>query len=286
MASDHEGAARAGLDADGAHTAEIEASLLAGRIDLAVHCLKVTPTVDTEGLALAAFRARGDVRDALVHPDRAMTVVTLTAGSRMGTASVRRRAQLATLRPDVVTIPLRGPADDRLGALDAGAVDALILAASGLDRLGLAHRISEHITTELVCPPLGAAIIALQCRADDEATIAVAAGMGDETTTLRARAERAVLRDLGGFGNAPLAGYCILDESGLTLRAMVFSPDGLTRVDVRRTGPDPESTALAVCRVLREHGAGKLKTFTIRPPSDTRARPLSRTVRSPRRWRL
>ncbi|MEU3772001.1 hypothetical protein AB0F11_02070 [Streptomyces sp. NPDC032472] len=140
---DREGTARAALEADGVFTDEIEAALLAGEIDITVHCLKDTPTHDTPGLVLAAFRPRGDLRDALVHRDPHMILDGLPEGARIGTAAVRRQAYLRRLRPDVQVVPLRGPADERLAALDSGAVDGLILGASGLDRLGLAHRTSQ-----------------------------------------------------------------------------------------------------------------------------------------------
>ncbi|MFD5188119.1 hypothetical protein ACFWMU_08140 [Streptomyces sp. NPDC058357] len=197
------------------------------------------------------------MRDALVHLDPSMTLESLPPGSAVGTASIRRQAALLRVRPDILPAPLRGPADARLLALDSGEVDALILASSGLDRLGQTHRICERISPERLCPPLGAGIIALQCRNDDERSKAVAVDLGHRATTVQAIAERTLLQKMDGFCNGPLAGYCTTDAHGmLTLRGMVFSPDGATVIDVRRTGTDPAATALAVHRRLARHGAG------------------------------
>ncbi|MCX5338580.1 hypothetical protein [Streptomyces atratus] len=138
-----------------------------------------------------------------------------------------------------------------MAARDAGEVDALILASSGLDRLGEAHRISERISPERLCPPLGAAIIALQCRIDDEETKKVAALLHHPATAAEVIAERTVLQGMGGFCNAPLAGYCTTDKSGLLIvRDMVFTLDGATAIDVRHSGEDPVDTAKELCRRL------------------------------------
>ncbi|NXY93825.1 hydroxymethylbilane synthase [Streptomyces sp. BR123] len=256
---DQAGTARAALESEGVFTNEIEAALLAGEIDIAVHCLKDTPTHDTPGLVMGGFRPRGDLRDALVHRNPHMTLDALPSGARIGTAAIRRRAYLRRLRPDLEVVPLRGPADERLAALDDGAVDGLILGTSGLDRLGLAHRISERISPHLICPPLGAAAIVLQCRKDDEIPLEIAAGLSDPTAERQATAERTVLRHLGGFCNAPLAGYATIGGDGqITVHASVFSPDGRVLIDAVHTGFGAEESAMAVCRRLMRHGARKL----------------------------
>ncbi|MFJ3637645.1 hydroxymethylbilane synthase [Streptomyces sp. NPDC090112] len=260
---DRKGSARTTLDSDGVFTDEIEKALLADDIDIAVHCLKDTPTHDTPGLVLGGFRPRGDLRDALVHRDPHMTLEALPEGTRIGTASVRRRAYLRRLRPDLETVPLRGPVDDRLATLDAGKIDGLIVASSGLDRLGLAHRISHRIPPELICPPLGAASIVLQCREDDEIPLNIAAGLSDPEAQTQATAERTVLREMGGFCNAPLAGYATSAGEQTTVRAAAFTPDGSVLIEARHTGSDAEETALTVCRRLIRHGARSLGRATV-----------------------
>lgn len=256
---DREGTTRSALESDGVFTDEIEKALLTGDIDIAVHCLKDTPTHDTPGLVLGGFRIRGDIRDALVHRDPQMTLDALSEGSRIGTASIRRTAHLRMLRPDLEIIPMRGPADQRLAALDAGEVDGLILAASGLDRLGLSHRISQRISPHLLCPPLGAASVILQCREGDKTSLAVAAGISDPAAEMQAAAERTVLREMDGFCNAPLAGYATISNDGqVTVRAVAFSRDGSVLIDVRHTGNDAVQTAMVVCRRLVHHGAREL----------------------------
>ncbi|MFE7093495.1 hydroxymethylbilane synthase [Streptomyces erythrochromogenes] len=260
---DREGRARTALESDGVFTDEIEKALLAGYIDIAVHCLKDTPTHDTLGLVLAGFRPRGDPRDALVHRDPGMTLTALPKGARIGTASVRRRAYLRRMRPDLEITPLRGPVDERLATLDARKIDGLIVAASGLDRLGLAHRISQRIPPELICPPLGAAAIVLQCREDDEIPLNIATGLSDPTAETLAAAERTVLREMGGFCNAPLAGYATIDGEQITVRAAAFTPDGSVLIEAHHTGSDAQETAMTVCQRLTRHGVRSLGPATV-----------------------
>ncbi|MFF7021363.1 hydroxymethylbilane synthase [Streptomyces klenkii] len=253
---------RASLESDGVFSQEIESALLAGEIDVAVHCLKDAPTHDTPGLTMAAYLRRDDIRDCLVTRDPAGTLDTLPPGATVGTASVRRSAALRTYRPDLRVVPLRGPVYSRLEALFRHEVDALIVASCSMERLGLRHRIGERISPEIICPPLGAAIIALQTREDDMETRKRISKLHHPETEMEAEAERVVLRQMGGFCNAPLAGYARTNDNGnevtYTVRARAFSTEPALAIDVRLTGPDATKTALAVCQRLTRHGASEL----------------------------
>ncbi|MEU8586917.1 hydroxymethylbilane synthase [Streptomyces sp. NPDC048664] len=250
---------RAALAEEGVFSQGIEAALLSGEIDVAVHCLKDAPTHDAPGLSMAAYLRRDDIRDCLVTRDPDLRLDTLPPGTTVGTASLRRAAALRAYRPDLDVVPLRGPVSDRLRALFQNDVDALILASCSMERLGLRHRINERISPEIICPPLGAAIIALQTRENDLEIRRLIAKLHHLETGIEAEAERLVLRQMGGFCNAPLAGYCTTREDGntvtYTVRARAFSPDGGLAIDVRLTGEEPVELAEAVCQRLIRHAA-------------------------------
>ncbi|MEV4877935.1 hydroxymethylbilane synthase [Streptomyces cyaneofuscatus] len=256
---------RAPLESDGVFSDEIEAALVAGEIDVAVHCLKDAPTLDTPGLTMSAYLRRDDIRDCLVTRDPGVTLGSLPAGATIATASVRRTAALRIHRPDITVIPLRGPVDTRLRALDAPAssIDALVVATCSMERLGMTHRIADLISPEVICPPLGAAIIAFQTREDDTTTREAISALHDPTTAVEAEAERLVLRQLGGFCNAPPAGYCstVRNAEGTishTVRVRSFTPDGTASIDVRRSGSDAAEAALAATQELIRFGANEL----------------------------
>ncbi|SCE09376.1 hydroxymethylbilane synthase [Streptomyces sp. DvalAA-19] len=258
---------RAPLESDGVFSDEIEAALVAGEIDVAVHCLKDAPTLDTPGLAMAGFLRRDDIRDCLVTRRPGATLATLPVGANVATASLRRPAALRIHRPDITVRPLRGPVDMRLQAMDdpKSGIDALIVAACSMERLGLAHRIAERISPEILCPPLGAAIIASQTREDDTATREAIQPLHDPETGIEAAAERLVLLRMGGFCNAPLAGYCTTNSgtdgtTTYTVRAQSFTPDGTTTIDVRRSGSDPAAAAVAASHELARLGAMEFAT--------------------------
>ncbi|MFF4701136.1 hydroxymethylbilane synthase [Streptomyces chattanoogensis] len=208
---------RALLEEDGVFSQEIESALLAGEIDVAVHCLKDAPTHDTPGLTMSAYLSRDDIRDCLVTRDPEATLDTLPPGAVVGTASVRRTAALRAYRPDLEVISLRGPVYSRLEAMFRHEVDALIVASCSMERLGLHHRIGERINPEIICPPLGAAIIALQTREDDMETRKQISKLHNREAEVEAETERLVLRQMGGFCNAPLAGYCTTNDDGNTV---------------------------------------------------------------------
>jgi hydroxymethylbilane synthase len=208
----------------GVFVKEIEEALLAGRVDVAVHSAKDMTSTDTEGLAVGAYLEREDPRDALCGADR------LAPGMRVGTASVRRRAQLLVLEPEVSVEPLRGNIDTRLRKRSERGLDAVVLAACGLDRLGLADEIGHRFEPAQMLPEAGQGALALQVRAGEEELVAAA---DHAETRLRVEAERACVAAVGGGCLAPIAAH----HDGETLTALVADPDGAWIE--RRTGDDP-----------------------------------------------
>ncbi|MFE7192150.1 hydroxymethylbilane synthase [Kitasatospora sp. NPDC057541] len=250
------------LGGKGAFTKEVDAALLAGEADLAVHCLKDVPADRPlpAGTVFAAYLRRDDIRDALAHPG-GLTLDELAPGTRIGTSSVRRRAQLAASHPHLECVPVRGNANSRLAKLAAGEADALLLALSGLERIGEAARISEVLPIEVMCPPIGAGILALQCRAEDTATIEAVVGLGDHPTWREASAERMFLHVLQGHCNSPIAGYARAEADGrLSLRGRVFTPDGKRVLDAHEWAGalSPEDLGTATALALKRQGASEL----------------------------
>ena len=250
------------LGGKGAFTKEVDAALLAGEADLAVHCVKDIPADRPlpAGTVFAAFLKRDDIRDALIHPG-GLTLDELAAGTRIGTSSVRRVAQLAISHPELECVPMRGNANRRLEKLEAGEADALLLAASGLERIGEAGRISEILPVETMCPPIGAGVLALQCREDDTDTIDTVSALGDTAAWREITAERMLLHVLQGHCNSPIAGYARAERDGrLSLRARVFTPDGKTVLDAHEwAGPlDPATLGTSVAVALLRQGAREL----------------------------
>jgi hydroxymethylbilane synthase len=212
----------------GVFVKEIEEALLDGRIDVAVHSAKDMTSSDTEGLVVGAYLVREDPRDALCGASE------LRPGMRVGTASVRRRAQLLALEPSLAIEPLRGNIDTRLRKRRERGLDAIVLAACGLDRLGLEAEIARRFTPEELLPEAGQGALALQVRAgEEEAVVAV----DDAETRRQVEAERAVVFAIGGGCLAPIAAH----HDGLTLTALVAAEDG-SWVE-RRSGDDPAQLA-------------------------------------------
>ena len=219
------------IGGQGAFTKELEHALLERRIDLAVHSLKDLPTVIPEGLTLAAVMEREDARDALVLPAGAarcdaVSVWSLPAGACVGTSSPRRRAQLRYVRPDLVLKELRGNVDTRLRKLDAGEFDAIVLAAAGLLRLGLAERISGYISTDELLPAVGQGALGLETRDDDEEILRLIALLNHPQTRAACEAERALLRQFGAGCQTPIAAHAVVLEAELLLEGLVASPSG------------------------------------------------------------
>ncbi|MGW2364081.1 hydroxymethylbilane synthase [Streptomyces sp. NPDC001667] len=250
------------VEGKGAFTKEVDAALLAGEADLAAHCVKDIPADRPlpAGTIFAAFLKRDDIRDALVHPG-GLTLDELPAGTRVGTSSVRRAAQLAASHPHLECVPMRGNANRRLEKLAAGDADALLLAVAGLERIGRTDVISETLPVDTMCPPIGEGILALQCREDDSPVIDTVSGLGDPATYREATAERMFLHVLQGHCNSPIAGYARAERSGdLSLRARVFTPDGKTVLNAHEwAGPlDPATLGTSVAVALLRQGAREL----------------------------
>ncbi|WP_372345658.1 hydroxymethylbilane synthase [Streptomyces sp. KL116D] len=250
------------LGGKGAFTKEVDQALLDGHADLAVHCLKDIPADRPlpEGCTFGAYLKRDDVRDALIDP-AGRTLDELPEGTRIGTSSVRRVAQLAASHPHLTCVPMRGNANRRLQKLAAGDADVLLLALSGLERIGRTDVITDVLAPELMCPPIGAGILALQCRADDAATLETVSGLGHRDTWREATAERMFLHVLQGHCNSPVAGYARAERSGdLSLRACVFTPDGKRVLNAQEwAGPlDPATLGMSVAVALLRQGAREL----------------------------
>ncbi|MEU3706306.1 hydroxymethylbilane synthase [Streptomyces anulatus] len=246
----------------GAFTKEVDAALLAGEADLAVHCVKDIPADRPlpAGTAFAAFLRRDDIRDALIHPG-GLCLDELPAGTRIGTSSVRRAAQLAASHPHLLCVPMRGNANRRLEKPAAGEADALLLAASGLERIGRPDVITEILSPDVMCPPIGAGVLALQCREGDSDLIDAASGLGDPAAHRETTAERMFLHVLQGHCNSPIAGYAQVERNGdLSLRAKVFTPDGKTVLNAHEWAGalDPATLGTSVAVSLLRQGAREL----------------------------
>jgi len=215
----------AAIGGKGLFVKELEAALDDGRADLAVHSLKDVPMDLPPGFALAAVTARDDPRDALVST-RYDSLDALPADAVVGTSSLRREAQLRARHPGLSIVSLRGNVHSRLRKLDEGAYDAIVLAAAGLKRLGLALRIRALLDPDTSLPAPGQGALALECRADRDDVRAALAPLADSAATLATAAERAFSRELGGNCRTPLAAYAEWEEGRLWLRGLIASRDG------------------------------------------------------------
>lgn len=227
----------------GLFTKEIEEALLGRRVDLAVHSMKDMPTVLPSGLCLAVALPREDARDVLISTD-ATTLAALPQGTIVGTSSLRRRAQLLHRRPDLRIVDFRGNVDTRLKKLQDGVAAATILARAGLNRLGRTDIVGDPLAPEDFLPAVAQGIVTVECRADDEETLALVAPLGDAATQQSADAERALLRELDGSCRTPIAGYAVHDEGDLWLRGLVVAPDGTKAVAGARRGLTSDAAAL------------------------------------------
>jgi hydroxymethylbilane synthase len=259
----------AGLDGKGIFIKEIEEALAAGRIDLAVHSYKDLPTEIDPRFTIAAVPTRADARDAFVcEPYWALH--TLPLGSRIGTASPRRRAQLLALRPDLNFVELRGNVDTRLRKLEEGACDALVLACAGLDRLGRTESVHQRFEIEELTPAPGQGALALETRSPrhpltgdfdgsrDAGIVAAAESLEDWETRFCTDAERAFLAEMGGGCELPLGAHCLVEGGRWRMFAQVLSPDGeaMVQVDTEASPSDlPDSLGRWCADFLKERGA-------------------------------
>jgi hydroxymethylbilane synthase len=226
----------------GLFTREIEEALLSGAIDLAVHSSKDLPAVLPAGLTLAAFLPREDPRDALVG--KAKSLRDLPANALVGTASPRRAALLKRIRPDLRIAPLRGNVETRLRKIEAGEMDATVLAVAGLKRLGLLAAASAILDVEEFLPAVGQGAIAIETRADGNRVRALAAAITDADTATALAAERGFLAALGGSCRTPIAGHAQIEGDTVSFRGLIAKPDGSEAVEVSRQGRRADAAAL------------------------------------------
>ena len=242
----------------GVFTKELERALLEGQIDLAIHSLKDLPTQMHPELTLVATPEREDVRDALIGPDLS-SLADLPNGARLGTGSLRRRAQLKALRPDLEILDIRGNLDTRIDKAMRGECDAVVLAVAGLNRLGWQQRIGVHLSLDQVLPAPGQGALGLQMRADNALTSYVSA-LNHAPTQAAVQAERQLLQTLRAGCHAPVGAWARLEEDQLTLDGLVGHPDGTEMLRARHSAPltDAQPLGEAVAAALREQGADAL----------------------------
>ena len=224
-------------------TKELELAMLAGEIDLAVHSLKDMPTELPQGLTLAATTERLDPYDAFISC-KVRSLRDLPQGATMGTSSLRRKAQLLRLRPDLNIVNLRGNLDTRLQKLDDGQFDAIVLAAAGLRRLGWSSRISELLSAEDCLPAVGQGVLAIETRADDPDVLALVAQLDDAATRACVTAERRFLDVVQGGCQAPIGVYARFDEAKLVLKAPILSLDGARCVEGATVGETDDAARM------------------------------------------
>jgi len=227
----------------GLFTKEIEEALLTGAVDIAVHSMKDMETALPEGLALCCVLPREDPRDVFIS-SCADSIAALPTGATIGSASIRRCAQVLHVRPDLRIVPIRGNVGTRLDKLAAGAVDALLLALAGLRRLGLAKRATRVLGEDEMLPAVGQGAIGIECREGDTRIAGLLAPLNDAATATCIAAERNMLAALDGSCRTPIAGLARLRDGQLLLRAAILRPDGGERHETTRRGVPEEAVAL------------------------------------------
>ena len=245
----------------GLFTREVDAALFDGRADIAVHSAKDVPTAMPEGLAIVAFGRREDPADVLVtRSGMAPRLAELPAGARVGTSSLRRRAQLAALRPDLDIVDLRGNVDTRIAKVHAGEVDAAILARAGLVRLGRDADVSDVLSAPEWLPAVGQGALAIVMRTDDREHERVAAALDHAETRAAVVAERALLRTLEGGCQVPIGALARVTGDHVTLHAAVFAIDGSTSLRAQDEAAPDQAGQLGerLARRLLDDGAGEI----------------------------
>jgi hydroxymethylbilane synthase len=209
-------------------TKELDRALLAGEVDFCVHSMKDVESIRPQEVHIAAVRPRGDVRDRIVGAE---SIDKLKQGAIVGTSSPRRAAQLKRLRPDIKIVPIRGNVETRLKKVEAGEVDATLLASAGLKRLEIDA--GTAIPTEIMLPAPGQAVIGMECRTNDTQTQSVLTTVNNDITYSCVMAERAFTRALGATCHSPVAAFCAFEDGDLRMRAQLFSEDGSEMVEDR-----------------------------------------------------
>lgn len=241
------------VTSDGQFTRELERALLDGRVDLVVHSFKDLPTEPVEGLVIGAVLERADARDCLLSADGG-TIEDLPFGARIGTSSPRRAAQLAAARADLIAIPIRGNVETRVARLHAGEYDALMLAAAGLDRLGIDVPQHARLPFDLVLPAPAQGALAIQVRSADASLLASLGAVDHRATRIAVEAERSLLRRIGGGCLAPLGALGEVTDDTFRLRAAYETADG-DRLRAESSGPADDADGV-VARVAERIAAG------------------------------
>ncbi|CAM3097183.1 hydroxymethylbilane synthase [Vibrio mytili] len=240
---------------------ELEVAMLEGRADLAVHSMKDVPVDFPEGLGLVTICEREDPRDAFVS-NHYSDIDALPEGAVVGTCSLRRQCQLKEYRPDLIIKELRGNVGTRLGKLDAGEYDAIILAAAGLKRLKLEERIQSIIEPEQSLPAVGQGAVGIECRLDDDRLLKLLEPLNHQNTVDRVLCERAMNLTLEGGCQVPIGSYALLDGDEVWLRALVGEPDGshIVRGEIRGAREDGEALGVKLANELLNKGARDILT--------------------------
>src|SRR5215216_1475956 len=245
----------------GVFTQELEGELLSGAVHCAVHSLKDLPVENPVGLTIGCIPARAEARDALISL-KGYTVTTVPKNASVGTSSLRRAAQLRSLRPDLHIQSLRGNVDTRLRKALDGQYDAIILAGAGLTRLNLEKHVTEWLSLEVMLPAPGQGALAVQCRADEERTLGLISALEDESTRRAVVAERAFLRGLGGGCAVPIAAYAEAivgtNVPRLRLTGLVISMDGKKSIRVTGEGTDAVQVGNQLAQQAITEGAGEI----------------------------
>jgi hydroxymethylbilane synthase len=239
---------------------EIENALLSGEIDLAVHSLKDMPTEQPQGLTLGAILERADPRDALIVRGGTGNLHSLPPGARVGTSSLRRRAQLLAAQPDLQVLDLRGNVDTRLRKLRDGRYDAVVLAVAGLVRLGHANAIGQALPVDLMLPAVGQGALCVEVRGDDEGTRRLISPLDHPPTRRAVDAERAFLRRLEGGCQVPIGAFAEVDDGQLRLRGLVAALDGsrLVRDEIRGPAEQAETLGMELAEQLLAAGGEEI----------------------------
>jgi len=244
------------IGGQGVFVKELEATLLRREVDLAVHSLKDVPIELTPGLTLAAMPERGDPRDALVSRDGA-TLATLPDAARVGTGSARRAVQIHTLRPELTPVDIRGNVDTRIRKVDEGEVDAVVLAAAGLERLGLLERAAELLSLDAMLPAVGQGALAIEARTDDAQLLGLLAAVDHRETRLACEAERAFLGRLGGGCRLPFGALAVVEAETVRARGFISDMEGAHcfRTEVSGPAAEAESVGVRLAEALLAQGA-------------------------------